>query len=58
MSTTERAIEHARAWYPLGEIQVAEVTDAEVTVIVLHEGSVFVVQYADLDAGEVVTAKI
>ena len=56
MTTTQRAIEYARAWYPLGEVQVAEVTDAEVTVVIAHEGSTYVVHFVDLDAeAELVT---
>jgi len=52
MNVTERAIEHARRWYPLGEIQIAEEGEAEATVVVLHEESTYLVHYLDLDARE------
>jgi hypothetical protein len=44
--TTQRAIEHARAWYPLGTIQIADESDSEVMLVVTYEGSTYVVHYA------------
>ena len=53
--TIERATQHARTWYPLGEIHVTRASDSEATIIVTYEGSTYPIHYVYLEPEELVT---
>lgn len=45
-----RALEWARTWYPMGELTLTGVTEAEATVLVEVDGDVRILRYENLDA--------